>query len=172
MEQLEQKRTKLGRPRFFDTPEEMEAAIEQYLEDVDNGKEELSLSGLATGIGFAGIQGIYNYRNRYPNEFDGLLARARAVVEKYYEVSLVDPKKSKGAQFALERMFGLIERREDKVIKEYQVTLGAEERRLLAEMGGRLVLEGVKTVNSTVIDNAHDDSRDEAIEVHNSTNAA
>lgn len=107
-----------GRPRLFDSPEKMEAAIKEYFEPVvdlftetKNGlaktgeRKEIrakpTITGLAYHLGFESRQSFYDYEN-IP-EFSYMVRRCRLRVEMGYEESLRENNVA-GSIFALKNM--------------------------------------------------------------------
>jgi len=98
-----------GRPRKYNTPEEMEQAIEQYFNDCQPTvlKDEEgnvltdkkgtpiwqlnppTITGLALALGFISRQSIYDYENRDEAGFSYIIKRARLRCENYVETTLL-----------------------------------------------------------------------------------
>jgi hypothetical protein len=115
---------KVGAPPFYETPEEMQIAIDKYFEDcagkilVDrNGDpvldkygqpimydvKPLTITGLALALGFNSRQALLNYQAK--KEFNDTVTRAKAVVERYAEERLFDKDGANGAKFSLANNF-------------------------------------------------------------------
>jgi len=108
-----------GRPPIYETPEQLEAAIEDYFnpmtyEDVKKTRsgtlkaeagrkqrEKVTITGLALHLGFESRQSFYDYEEK--PEFSYIIKRARLRVEMGYEERLADPGCT-GAIFALKNM--------------------------------------------------------------------
>lgn len=107
-----------GRPPIFETPEQMEAAIEDYfnpltyeetktkagVEKREIGREprkKITISGLCYHLGFESRQSFYDYEER--PEFSYIVKRARIRVEMSYEERLAE-NACTGAIFALKNM--------------------------------------------------------------------
>lgn len=105
-----------GRPRIYDSVEDLEAAIESYFstplvqytqcgtfvsetEKVKNPKP--TVTGLALYLGFADKSTLYEYRDR--EEFSYSIKRALSMIEMYHEERLSDNNVT-GAIFALKNM--------------------------------------------------------------------
>lgn len=99
----------VGRPRLFDTPEQMQKAIDDYFKNGVNtrpvaiGKEIIkmpvpTITGLVLHIGFCDRASFYDYE-KYP-EFSYTIKRARAFIEQHYE-ELLQAGNTTGAIFAL-----------------------------------------------------------------------
>ena len=88
-----------GRPRKYNTAEELEAACKEYF---DNNKV-LTITGLALALGFCDRQSLYDYEE---NEvFSCIVKAARLRVENGYEQRLLSEQGSPtGAIFALKNM--------------------------------------------------------------------
>ena len=72
-----------GRPLKFETPEELAAAIDMYLEDTP--KEEWTVTGLCLAIGTSRTV-LDDYLSR--DGYKGIVSRAKLMVENAYELSL------------------------------------------------------------------------------------
>jgi len=86
-----------GRPRHFDTAEELEKRIDEFFLT----QERLTITGLAYFLGFESRQSIYDYEKE--GEFSYLIKKARLRVEQYYEENLFSNNVS-GSIFALKNM--------------------------------------------------------------------
>jgi len=75
--------SKLGRPLKFQTPDELEAAIEKYLDDTP--VDEYTVTGLALAIGTS-REVLSNYQDR--DDYSEIVKRAKCIVENSYELSL------------------------------------------------------------------------------------
>ena len=100
---------KRGRPRKYDTPEEMQKAIDLYFEKClpellkdDEGKiikdrngfpayklNPPTISGLALHLGFVSRQSMYDYES-YDNDFSDTIKKARLRCENYVETAMLD----------------------------------------------------------------------------------
>lgn len=69
-----------GRPPYYKTPEEMQAAIERYFSQQEGKK---TVTGLALHLGFTDIHSFLGYSAK--DEFAPLIARARALIQEHYE---------------------------------------------------------------------------------------
>lgn len=72
-----------GRPRKYDSPEQMQVAIEEYF----TCDGEPTVTGLALALGFTSRNALYAYEG-YTEEYFGILKIARLRVENRYEKSL------------------------------------------------------------------------------------
>lgn len=88
----------VGRPAKFDTPEQLETAIQAVF---DNPDFDFTITGLALDLGFCSRQSFYDYEER--SEFSYIVKKARAFVERAYEAKL-SSKDVGGAIFALKNM--------------------------------------------------------------------
>lgn len=112
------KTVKLGRPAFFDTPEQLQEAIDKYFETCKptvlevNGKPVLdksgqpvielnppTVSGLALSLGFANRQNFYEYGKK--ELFNYTVKKAIARIENFAEHQLLTNQKPTGAIFWL-----------------------------------------------------------------------
>jgi hypothetical protein len=69
-----------GRPPIFETPEQMEAAITEFVESTESDK---TVTGLAIHLGFESRQSMYDYLKK--PEFSYLINKALLIVENNYE---------------------------------------------------------------------------------------
>jgi hypothetical protein len=108
-----------GRPPVFETPEQMEAAIEDYFnplvkneahtksgvmlsEGPERGpRAKVTITGLALHLGFCDRQSLYDYEDK--PEFSCIVKKARLRVEMSYEERLSESACT-GAIFALKNM--------------------------------------------------------------------
>lgn len=132
----------MGRPRLFNTVEELESKIEEYFDYIkgeytwitdsdEDGKpidskqwtrhsEPPTITGLAYFLGFESRQSIHDYEKN--GNFSYTIKRARILVEKYYEIYLTSGNSPSGAIFALKN-FGWIDRTElDHTTKGERIT--------------------------------------------------
>lgn len=86
-----------GQPRMYETPEEMQAKIDEYF----NGDGPKTITGLALYLGFADRQSLYDYQGL--EDYSCIIKTARTRIESMYEERLADPKPT-GAIFALKNM--------------------------------------------------------------------
>ena len=73
----------MARPRHYDTPEELDAKVDEYVALQTANERPISWTGMALHLGFYGRQELDNYA-----EYDGFsdsIKRAKAIVENYYE---------------------------------------------------------------------------------------
>jgi len=100
-----------GRPLAFETPEELQEAVDAYFDSpptrtisANGGTVDIpivTMSGLANHLGFADRQSLYDYEKR--KEFSCIIKRARLRVEMEYEGNLHFPGCT-GSIFALKNM--------------------------------------------------------------------
>lgn len=88
-----------GRPKIYDTPEELQDAVDLYFEETS--PTEVTITGLALFLGFADRQSLYDYEKN--DQFSCIIKRARLRVENRYELRL-NTQFSTGAIFALKNM--------------------------------------------------------------------
>lgn len=86
-----------GRPRIYETAEELETAIEAYF----SSHLKVTITGLALALGFCDRQSLYDYEDR--PEFSCIIKKARLRVECKYEEKLSESACT-GAIFALKNM--------------------------------------------------------------------
>ncbi|MCD8352198.1 MAG: DNA-packaging protein [Planctomycetaceae bacterium] len=97
-----------GRPPYYDTPEELAVAAEQYFKSCDDNKRPYTVTGLALFLGFSSIQSLNDTAKR--EGFSEPVKRAKLRVECGYETALHDGKPV-GAIFALKN-FGWKDKQE------------------------------------------------------------
>ena len=115
--------SKVGRPPMYETPEEMQAAIDKYFEDCEgeyiiidgyavtdkNGnpvktkERPLTITGLALALGFTTRQSLLNYEG--DPKFLDTIKRAKSRIEQYAEERLFDKDGVNGAKFNLSNNF-------------------------------------------------------------------
>lgn len=113
---------KMGRPRIYDTQEELQEAIDTYFSkckprfDDDGNLISLgipTLTGLAYYLGFESRQSIYDYEKN--GDFSYAIKRARLYIESKYEENLTNPMlKATGSIFALKN-FGWSDKQEHEI---------------------------------------------------------
>lgn len=91
-----------GRPRHYETPEELQAAVDGYFTHIEEKKEPATVTGLALHIGFESRQSIYDYEE--DGQFSYIIKNARLRVECEYEKRLSASQSPTGAIFALKNM--------------------------------------------------------------------
>lgn len=89
----------IGRPRIYNTPEELEIAVNQYFDETDY--QDITITGLAFFLGFESRQSFYDYEKN--DAFSYIIKRARLRVEMQYELRLGNQSPT-GAIFALKNM--------------------------------------------------------------------
>lgn len=87
----------MARPLLFQTPELLQAAIDEYFES----ESKPTLAGLAYHMGID-RQTLYNYEQR--DLFFDIVKRARERVEAHYEKTLIYSNSATGVIFALKNM--------------------------------------------------------------------
>jgi hypothetical protein len=90
-----------GRPRKYETAEEMELKINEYFNWCIENKMEIAVNGLVLYLGFSHKSSLYEYQEN--EEFTDLIKKARTAVEMSYELDLRTFKFG-GAVFALKNM--------------------------------------------------------------------
>jgi hypothetical protein len=115
-----------GRPRKYDTKEELQEKIDKYFyesthNEDDTKKDEpdpITMSGLAFYLGFADRQSITDYKKT--DEFTFTIKRAKLRIENYLEARLLGNNVT-GIIFNLKNNFGW----KDK--SEFGITPGTDE---------------------------------------------
>lgn len=90
-----------GRPRTYETPEDLEMKVMGFFEEAAENKWDLTITGLALYLGFTSRNMLYEYSAR--EEFSGIIKRAQLAIENGYEHGLHTFKYG-GAVFALKNM--------------------------------------------------------------------
>lgn len=90
-----------GRPRIYETVEEIEEVIEGYMAECKANKEKPTVTGATLYLGFCDKTTLYDYRDR--EEFSHSIKRLLLFVEHGYEVALQGNSVT-GAIFALKNM--------------------------------------------------------------------
>lgn len=93
-----------GRPRFYETADELDAECAAYFADCETSGTPPGVAGLALWLGFSSRQALDNY-SRYGPAFHDVVKRAKLAVEASYEQNLRDPRPV-GSIFALKAMHG------------------------------------------------------------------
>lgn len=89
-----------GRPRKYDSPEQFNKVVDQYLDWVVDEGKHITWTGMALYMGFSSRQSIDEYQ-KYDG-FSDSVKRAKAIVEQAYEDGLVSGGiPAAGAIFAL-----------------------------------------------------------------------
>ncbi len=76
-----------GRPPKYETPQEMQEAIDVYFDEL--GDELPTITGLALALGFDGRHGLLYYQDEKP-DFLTTIKRAKARVEEAMERELIN----------------------------------------------------------------------------------
>lgn len=120
------KNSKMGRPPFYGTPEELQAAVNRYFESCkgtpvfdENGLPVMTRAGTQKMTGetpptITGLSRFLGFKDRHcftrqrvrGAAFSEVVAIARLRVEAYTEARLFDPDAYKGAAFMLRTCFG------------------------------------------------------------------
>lgn len=88
------------RPPIFDGPLEMQIKINQYFEELPEGKHP-TITGLCLFLGFCSRQSFYEYEKK--PAFCYTIKTARTMIEQQYEESLMG-RYTAGAIFALKNL--------------------------------------------------------------------
>jgi len=105
-----------GKPRKFETPEVLEAVIQDYFDSCyitkidDNGDKyqqnikPLTVSGLAVFMG-TNRQTLMTYQDNYGIEYHDAISRAKAKIESFAAESLFTAKSAQGIMFSLKNNY-------------------------------------------------------------------
>lgn len=88
-----------GRPALYNSPEELQEKVNQYLEEVDLSQR--TVTGLALFLGFESRQSLYDYEQ--DSQFSYIIKKAKLNIEHAYEMRLNNGNCT-GAIFALKNM--------------------------------------------------------------------
>ncbi|MDD5060923.1 MAG: terminase small subunit [Candidatus Marinimicrobia bacterium] len=93
-----------GRPLLFETPEDLQNAVDLYFLTCDSPDkpQPKSVCGLALALGFVDRQSIYDYEKR--PQFSCIIKRALLMVEENYEIMASHSKNAAGPIFILKNM--------------------------------------------------------------------
>ena len=124
-----------GRPRIYETPEDIESVIEQYFNSLmcpqlskdgeviaDKNGEPIyiiskppTMTGLAYYLGLKSRQALINYRHQ-SEEFNDTISRAKMRIQEYVETRLFDRDGVNGAKYSLPNNFPDENWRENKEV--------------------------------------------------------
>lgn len=109
-----------GRPRHYESSDDFDAAVDDYLDWCEAEGKPITWTGMALHMGFAGRSCIDEYAT-----YDGFsysVKRAKSIVENAYEVGLVSGGiPAAGAIFALKN-FKWVDKQEIDVTSREEVT--------------------------------------------------
>lgn len=106
----EEKTKRLGRPRMYESPEEMQKLIDQYFKDCEAKDDPLTMSGLAYALGMDRTS-LVNYGHR--DEFFNTVKRARdRIIADYERRLLKSGTPTIGLIFALKNNAGWVDKQE------------------------------------------------------------
>ena len=90
-----------GRPKIYLSVSDLETAIKEYWESIEQSKKPPTITGLALSLGFESRQSFYDYEEK--PEFTYTIKRARLQIEIAYEERL-SGQNCTGAIFALKNL--------------------------------------------------------------------
>ena len=94
-----------GRPRLYQSPDDMEQAIEAYFALCDQSERPYTIAGLAYELGFTDRHALQEYEKR--DEFSATVKRARTRIEMQRSENLVSATGNvTGMIFDLKNNFG------------------------------------------------------------------
>ena len=141
---------KVGHPRTYKSPEEMQVAIDEYFAECDETDKAYSISGLCLALGFDHRHRLFDYAG-YSREFNYIITRARLKVQESYELGCRE-KASQGCQFVLNAGFNWSTNAQVREERDTTISLGEGERELLAGMGSKLIKSRVVAAIPPVLD--------------------
>lgn len=127
-----------GRPRKYDSPEQFDAAVDDYVADRKIAERRLTWTGLALHLGFCSRVSIDEYA-KYEG-FSYSVKRAKLLVENSYEESL-DKEGSPAASIFALKNFGW----SDKQEMEHSGSVGHYEGMSEEELGRRIAALKART---------------------------
>ena len=101
-------KVKIGRPRKFESNDELIECIEKYFDGKDDGM--VTITGLAFALGFTDRRSFYDYEKN--SEFSHTIKRARFAIACSYEESLREGKNTAGNIFGLKNIDGWADKQE------------------------------------------------------------
>ncbi len=120
---------KVGRPPKYDTPEQLQDKIDEYIKGDD--KDKLTITGLCLHCGFESRQSFYAYEQK--EKFSYTIKRSRLFIENAYEKRLQD-RNPTGSIFALKNL-GWTDKQEidhttkgDKIELPFNIIIGSREK--------------------------------------------
>ena len=128
---------KYGRPRKYETPEQMQEIIEEYFRECEETKEVPTITGLAFKLDMTRKM-LLEYENAFETGklksidddmkegFRHTIKRAKAYIHSRYEQGLFDRSKAVGAIFTLKNNFAWVDRVE-QVVENKEIVVDIEE---------------------------------------------
>jgi len=101
----------VGRPRKYNSPEEMQVAIDKYFNDIKETKEPPTIMGLVEACKFEDRKSLIDYCG-YDKDFLHTIKKAKAKVEKYIELQLMSGRNVAGLIFNLKNNFAWVDKQE------------------------------------------------------------
>ena len=75
-----------GQPPIYESPEDLQDKVNEYMESLKVSKDPATITGLALHLGFCSRQSFYDYE-KMP-EFSYTIKKARLTIESKYEIAL------------------------------------------------------------------------------------
>lgn len=97
-------KSKGGRPPKYDSVEEVQRIVNEYLRSCEETGRPKRVAGLALALGFSSRQSLLNYQAK--QGFMDVISRAKLECEDYAEEALYNRETARGAEFALQCGFG------------------------------------------------------------------
>lgn len=91
-----------GSPPFYDSPEEMQEACDNYFKECEESKEPATITGLTLALGFCTRKSLLDYSEKI--EFVNIIKKAKLKVEHEYEKALRTDRNPTGPIFVLKNM--------------------------------------------------------------------
>ena len=139
-----------GQPRYFQSPEEMEQAIQAYFDDCIKKTRRPTITGLVLALGFKSRESLRDY-GEYSEEYFDIITRAKLIIQEGYEQALFSKETARGAQFALSAGFGWRETQAVAVSNDVQ-PLTPQELRIIRKIASALNRDQSKLIDSRVVD--------------------
>ena len=103
---------KLGRPRKFETVEDIEERINEYWSDCEVNEKPITMAGLALFLG-VDRKTLVNYKSMkdaFNKDFFPAIKRAKQIIEMSYEEQLLQGKATAGVIFSAKNNFGWVDK--------------------------------------------------------------
>jgi hypothetical protein len=118
-EEPREERPKIGRPRTYQTNDDLVEAINNYFQNTSD--KDITITGLALALGFESRQSFYDYEKN--GDFSYTIKSARLIVENEYEKDLKQGNQSPAAAiFALKNVGNWTDKQEIEQKSEVEIT--------------------------------------------------
>ena len=131
-------KTKIGKPRIYNTVNDMQLAIDNYFNDCKTNDIPVTITGLCLALGFTTRQGLLNYEGYTDDNnqaFVDIIKRAKLRVENAYELRCLQ-RGSAGDIFTL-KQFGWSDRQTIEHSGDVSMSLSDADKKLLDNLAKR-----------------------------------